>query len=112
MFDRLFSEPPNALSSTMNEVTSPSYWSASKAMPSLSFGSAFMAAWASVMTSCGVVGGVLIRSLRYHRPSTLRKNGQEYCLPWKVPVDHMAALKALCGQLTGARTPPAAHLAG
>ena len=56
--------PPNAESTVRNEVIAPSYLSASKAMPSLSAGSAFIAACASLTTSAGDVGGVLIRSVR------------------------------------------------
>ena len=56
--------PPNAASTVRNEVIAPSYLSASKAIPSLSDGSAFIAACASLTTSAGLVGGVLIRSVR------------------------------------------------
>src|SRR5258708_27061283 len=45
-------------------VTAPSYLSPSKARPSFSLGSAFMAALASLNTCAAVVGGVLIRSVR------------------------------------------------
>ena len=47
-----------------NAVTAPSYLSPSKAMPSLSFGSAFIAATASLNSAAVVVGGLLIRSVR------------------------------------------------
>ena len=45
-------------------MIAPSYLSASKARPSFSDLSAFMAASASLTTCAGLVGGVLIRSVR------------------------------------------------
>src|SRR5215813_15132683 len=47
-----------------NAVTAPSYLSPSKARPSFSLGSFFMAARASLNNCAVVVGGVLIRSVR------------------------------------------------
>ena len=58
------SVPPNAESTVRNAVIAPSYLSASNAMPSLSDLSAFIAASASLTTCAGLVGGVLIRSVR------------------------------------------------
>ena len=48
----------------MNAVIAPSYFSPSKAKPSFSDLSFFIAACASVTTCAGEVGGVLIRSVR------------------------------------------------